>query len=81
MEVMENVVDVGEVLLDEPADKWVSRKGFIPTICCLIACCGPLNATVIHEGPGNIWDLGLKDKGNVFIKYGAGIHSALWQTG
>src|SRR6266851_1293196 len=73
LEAVENVVDIGEMFPDEPADEWVSGDGFVPAICCFIACRRPLDATVVHKGPGNVGDLRLQNKGDIFMEYSAGI--------
>ena len=74
---MEDVVDVAEMLSNEVSNLLVVRDGFETSVFGLVLCWGTFDAAVIHEGPGDVWNFGLKNEGDVFMKNGAGVCPAL----
>jgi hypothetical protein len=78
---MENAVDIGEMFPDEPVDGQVGGDGLIPTISHFIVHRGAFDAAIVHEGPSNVGDFGLKNEGDVLMKYCTGVGPTLWQTG
>lgn len=65
---MENLVDVKKVLLDESTDTGIVGQGFIALVASLKMHCRPLYAAVIYKWPSDMWNLWLKNKGDVLIK-------------
>jgi len=71
-------VDVVEMFPDEATHLIVVGDCLKSTVVCLVSSRGPLDAAVIHEGPGDVGYFGLEDEGDVFMKDGTGVRPSLW---
>jgi hypothetical protein len=78
VEVVEDAVEVEEMFPDELLYVGVLRDCLILSTINLILYCGPLDAAVIHIWPGDIGDLGLQKKCDVFMEDCPSIGPALW---
>jgi len=66
-----------KVFPHKSTDAWVSRDRLKSSVFCLIMHGWALDATVIHEWPGDVGDLLLQDKGYIFMKNCASIGPSL----
>ena len=74
---VEDAVDVGEVLPDEFADAGVVGNCVIAAAGDLVVRCRTLDAAIIHKGPHDVGDLQLEHEGDIVVKNGNCIGSAL----
>ena len=76
-EAVKDVVDVIEVLLNEFVDAGVVGNGVVAAARDLIARCQTFDTTVINKGPCDVEDLWLEHKGDIIVKNGDHVGSAL----
>src|ERR1700722_3505642 len=68
------------MLPDKSADARVVGDGVEAAARSLIARGRPLDATVVHVGPGDVGDFRLQEEGDIFMENGASVSPALRQA-